>query len=143
MPQEGSYFADAGHAPHIPSLLRGAAMPTDSPAKPKPANPGAEKLTPEMQAAQAVVADAKAAVASAKLAVRSAQSRASKAAADVIIAKARVTKAAGKLGAEKLTPEEQRRRFIEVAREAGASEDEASFDEAIKRVTRKMPQPKG
>ncbi|WP_375461862.1 hypothetical protein [uncultured Enterovirga sp.] len=35
---------------------------------------------------------------------------------------------AGKLGAEKLTPEQQRRRFIEVARKAGASEDEAEFD---------------
>ena len=36
-----------------------------------------------------------------------------------------------KLGAEKLTPEEQRRRFIEAAREADASEDEAEFDRAL------------
>ena len=42
----------------------------------------------------------------------------------------------GKLGAEKLTPEEQRRRFIEAAREAGASEDEADFDAALKRVAK-------
>lgn len=38
------------------------------------------------------------------------------------------------LGAEKLTAEEQRRRFIEAAREAGASEDEAEFDKAVKRI---------
>lgn len=41
-----------------------------------------------------------------------------------------------KLGAEKLTPEEQRRRFIEAAREAGASEDEAAFDMALKRIAK-------
>ncbi|MCC0809561.1 hypothetical protein FPV16_25770 [Methylobacterium sp. W2] len=41
-----------------------------------------------------------------------------------------------KLGAEKLTPEEQKRRFIEGAREAGASEDEADFDEALKRIAK-------
>jgi hypothetical protein len=41
-----------------------------------------------------------------------------------------------KLGAEKLTPEEQRRRFIEAAREAGASEDEADFDVALKRIAK-------
>lgn len=41
------------------------------------------------------------------------------------------TRQAAKLGAEKLTPEEQRRRFIEAAREAGASEDEAEFDKAL------------
>jgi hypothetical protein len=36
-----------------------------------------------------------------------------------------------RLGAEKLTPDEQRRRFIEAAREAGASEDEAEFDRTL------------
>lgn len=41
-----------------------------------------------------------------------------------------------KLGAEKLTPEEQRRRFIEAAREAGASEDEAEFDRALGRIVK-------
>lgn len=41
-----------------------------------------------------------------------------------------------KLGAEKLTPEEQRRRFIEAAREAGASENEADFDAALKRIVK-------
>lgn len=41
-----------------------------------------------------------------------------------------------KLGAEKLTPEEQRRRFIEAAREAGASEDEAAFDDALKKIAK-------
>lgn len=41
-----------------------------------------------------------------------------------------------KLGAEKLTPEEQKRRFIEAAREAGASEDEAVFDSALKRIAK-------
>ncbi|MBO1021876.1 hypothetical protein IPV08_18130 [Methylobacterium sp. SD274] len=40
----------------------------------------------------------------------------------------------GKLGAEKLTPEEQKRRFIEAAREAGCSEDEADFDSALKQI---------
>ena len=43
-------------------------------------------------------------------------------------------KKASKLGAEKLTPDEQRRRFIEAAREAGASEDESDFDAAVKKV---------
>ena len=42
----------------------------------------------------------------------------------------------GKLGAEKLTPEEQRRRFIEAARGAGASEDEADFDAAVTKIAR-------
>jgi hypothetical protein len=42
----------------------------------------------------------------------------------------------GKLGAERLTPEEQRRRFIEAAREAGASEDEADFDAALRRIAK-------
>ena len=41
-----------------------------------------------------------------------------------------------KLGAEKLTPEEQKRRFIEAAREAGASENEADFDAALKRIAK-------
>lgn len=41
-----------------------------------------------------------------------------------------------KLGAEKLTPEEQRRRFIEAAREVGASEDEAEFDAALKKIAK-------
>ena len=40
------------------------------------------------------------------------------------------------LGAEKLTPEEQQRRFIEAARQAGASEDEAAFDANLKRIAR-------
>lgn len=31
----------------------------------------------------------------------------------------------------KMTSDEQRRRFIEAAREAGASEDEAEFDRAL------------
>ena len=43
---------------------------------------------------------------------------------------------ANKLGAEKLTPEEQRRRFIEAAREAGCSEDEADFDPALKQIAK-------
>lgn len=38
----------------------------------------------------------------------------------------------GNLGAEKLTPKERRRRFIEAAREAGVSEDEAGFDAVLK-----------
>ena len=46
---------------------------------------------------------------------------------------------ASKLGAEKLTPEEQRRRFIEAAREAGASEDEAEFDAMLTKIAK----PKG
>lgn len=41
-----------------------------------------------------------------------------------------------KLGAEKLTPEEQKRRFIEAAREAGASEDEADFDATLKQIAK-------
>lgn len=47
------------------------------------------------------------------------------------------------LGAEKLTPEEQRRRFIEAAREAGASEDESEFDANLKKIAQaKVPDPK-
>lgn len=41
-----------------------------------------------------------------------------------------------KLGAEKLTPEEQRRRFIEAAREAGCSEDEAEFDANLAKIVK-------
>ncbi len=44
-----------------------------------------------------------------------------------------------KLGAEKLTPEEQKRRFIEAAQAAGASEDEAAFDAALKRIAMAKP----
>lgn len=49
------------------------------------------------------------------------------------------SKKPAKLGAEKLTPEEQRRRFIEAAREAGASEDEADFDAAVKAIAKPKP----
>jgi hypothetical protein len=46
------------------------------------------------------------------------------------------TKKPAKLGAEKLTPQEQKRRFIEAAREAGASENEADFDAALKQIAK-------
>ncbi len=49
-------------------------------------------------------------------------------------------KAKPSLGAEKLTPEEQKRRFIEAAREAGASENEADFDAALKQIAKAKPQ---
>ncbi len=45
-------------------------------------------------------------------------------------------RAPSKLGAEKLTPEEQKRRFIEAAQAAGASEDEAAFDANLKRIAK-------
>jgi hypothetical protein len=38
-------------------------------------------------------------------------------------------------------PTPQQKRFIEAAREAGASEDEAVFDENLKRVAKPKPQP--
>lgn len=41
-----------------------------------------------------------------------------------------------KLGAEKLTPEEQKRHFIEAAREAGASEDEADFNQNLRQIVK-------
>lgn len=42
-----------------------------------------------------------------------------------------------KLGAEKLTPEEQKRRFEELAHEAGCDEgSEERFEEAVKRIGR-------
>ncbi|WP_267358618.1 MULTISPECIES: hypothetical protein [unclassified Methylobacterium] len=45
-----------------------------------------------------------------------------------------------KLGAEKLTPEEQRRRFEELAREAGCDERSAErFEEAVKTIARHKP----
>jgi len=43
------------------------------------------------------------------------------------------------LGAEKLTPDEQKRRFIEAAREAGASEDEAEFDRVLGKLIKRKP----
>lgn len=47
-------------------------------------------------------------------------------------------KPATKLGAEKLTPEEQRRRFEELAREAGCDEgSEARFEAAVKTIGKK------
>lgn len=47
-----------------------------------------------------------------------------------------------KLGAEKMTPDEQKRRFIEAAQTAGASEDEAEFDANLKRIAKaKQEQP--
>lgn len=46
-----------------------------------------------------------------------------------------------KLGAEKLTPEEQKRRFIEAAQAAGASEDEAEFDAALKQIAKAPAKP--
>ena len=49
---------------------------------------------------------------------------------------AKPKRAAGKLGAKKLTPEEQKRRFIEAAQAAEASEDEAEFDANLKRIAR-------
>lgn len=39
----------------------------------------------------------------------------------------------------KMTPDEQRRRFIEAAREAGASEDEAEFDRTLGQILSKVP----
>lgn len=44
-----------------------------------------------------------------------------------------------KLGAEKLTPEEQKRRFIEAAREAGASEGVEAFRENLRRIVKAKP----
>ncbi|MCJ2070779.1 hypothetical protein MKK75_18615 [Methylobacterium sp. J-030] len=100
---------------------------------------GAEKLPPETQGARAMVADAKAVVDSAKLAARSARTRTDEAAAYVKASKATLAKAVGKLGADNLTPEEQRRWFIEAPREAGASEVEAAFDAAPKRIAKVKP----
>ena len=49
-------------------------------------------------------------------------------------------RAAPKLCAEKLTPEEQRRRFEELAREAGCDERSAErFEEAVKTIARHKP----
>jgi len=39
-----------------------------------------------------------------------------------------------------LPKSDQRQRFIETAREAGASEDEAVFDENLKRIVKGKPQ---
>ena len=94
-------------------------MPADTPAKPKPAKLDAEELTPEEQRVQALVDEARSTLAHAKLVARSARIRADEAAAAVKVSKAKLAGTVGKLGAEKLTPEEQRRRFIEAARETG------------------------
>ncbi|GJE60898.1 hypothetical protein [Methylobacterium trifolii] len=49
-------------------------------------------------------------------------------------------KPSGKLGAEKLTPEEQRRRFEELAREAGCDEgSEARFEAAVRVIAQHKP----
>jgi hypothetical protein len=42
----------------------------------------------------------------------------------------------------KLTDAERRRRFVDMAREVGASDDAKAFDKAFKRVTAKPPKPK-
>jgi hypothetical protein len=41
----------------------------------------------------------------------------------------------------KTTNPKQSQRFIEAAREAGASEDEAVFDETLKRIAKAKPEP--
>lgn len=51
----------------------------------------------------------------------------------------RTVRMPAKLSAKKLTPEEQRRRYIEVARNAGASEDEAAFDSVWKKIAKAPP----
>ncbi|MCJ2016312.1 hypothetical protein MKK84_02535 [Methylobacterium sp. E-065] len=68
-----------------------------------------------LRVVRVIDADAKAVVASAKLVTCFAQDRADEAAADVKASEAKLAKAVGKLGAEKLKPEEQRRRLIEGA----------------------------
>ncbi|KQP07456.1 hypothetical protein [Methylobacterium sp. Leaf93] len=99
----------------------------------------AEKLTPDIQRAKAVVADAQAAVASAKLVTRTAQNRADKAAEDVVKAQAKLAKATSKLGAEKMTPEEQMRRFEELARELECDESEENFGAALRVIAKQKP----
>lgn len=47
-----------------------------------------------------------------------------------------------KLGAEKLTPEEQKRRFEELARELECDESEERFDAALRLVARQKPSAK-
>jgi hypothetical protein len=39
-------------------------------------------------------------------------------------------------------PKEQHKRFIETARELGCDEDEAAFDEKLKRIATAKPNPK-
>ncbi|UYW32534.1 hypothetical protein [Methylorubrum extorquens] len=47
-----------------------------------------------------------------------------------------------KLGAEKLTPEEQKRRFEELAREAGCDESSgAKFEAAVEKIGRAIVKP--
>ncbi|HZS81749.1 MAG TPA: hypothetical protein VFA50_02695 [Stellaceae bacterium] len=41
----------------------------------------------------------------------------------------------------KAKSEEQARRFIETARQLGCDEDEAAFDEKLKRITKPKPPP--
>lgn len=48
-------------------------------------------------------------------------------------------KKASKLRLKKADPK-QAKRFIEAAREAGASEDEAVFDETLKRIVKPKPE---
>ena len=54
---------------------------------------------------------------------------------------AKLKRPAGKLGAEKLTPEEQHRRFVEAKRASGASEDEADFNAIIRRIAKPKTKP--
>lgn len=50
----------------------------------------------------------------------------------------------GKLGAEKLTPDEQRRRFEELAKEAGCDEtSEAQFNGALRIIAKQKPKSAG
>ena len=46
-----------------------------------------------------------------------------------------------KLGAEKLTPEEQRRRFEELARELECDESEEQFDKDLRAIARQKSKP--
>ncbi|MCJ2128305.1 hypothetical protein [Methylobacterium sp. E-045] len=49
------------------------------------------------------------------------------------------SKPPSKLGAEKLTPEEQKRRFEQLARELECDESEENFDAALRVIAKQKP----
>lgn len=104
-------------------------MHPDTPTKSKRAvaniSADAAATRAHVEQTEAKVADAKAHVAHSK--------------AMIEVARETLKKTAPKVGSEKLTPEEQKRRFIEAAREVGASEDEADLDAALKRIAKTKP----
>lgn len=98
--------------------------------------PSGKKADPERQTTDAAVVASGAGVASRTRSMAATAGSLKESMNAIASSRAKVDKLHSKLGAEKLTPEEQRRRFIEAALKAGAIEDEADFDAALKLIAK-------